>query len=104
MGVDYGWEKFYKALRYAMGSNEPVQERLASVISGVHHLNRDSFPDDETYEKFQTMVKASTMVPAKANEGTIRSSVSHMKDGEATLWLETAFDIFTKIAESEAHL
>ncbi len=100
MGIDYGWEKFFNTLHYAVASVEPLQARLASVVSGVNHLERDSFPDDETFNEFKTMLKATTMVPAKGNEGTIQSTTSVMKDDEAAMWLRKAFDIFSGIAEA----
>jgi hypothetical protein len=100
MGIDYGWEKFFNTLHYAVASVEPLQARLSNVMSSVNHLGRDSFPDDETFSEFKTMLKATTMVPAKASEGTIQATTSVMKDDEAAMWLRKAFDIFTEIAEA----
>jgi hypothetical protein len=100
MGIDYGWEKFFNTLHYAVGSTESLQHRLANVISGVCHLQRDDFPNDEAHEEFKTMLKATTMVPAKGDEGTIQATTSVMKDEEAAMWLRKAFDIFSGIAEA----
>lgn len=100
MGVDYGWEKFFNALHYVVASTAGLQERLAVVSNGVCHLERDSFPDDETYERFQKLIKGTTMLPAKANEGTIAATTSQMEEAEAKLWLQEALGIFSDIAEA----
>ena len=53
MGVDYGWEKFFSSIHYAVTSTERLQQRLQVVVSGIDGLRRDSFPSDETYERFR---------------------------------------------------
>jgi hypothetical protein len=52
MGVDYGWEKFFSSIHYAVTSTELLQKRLQVVVSGIDGLRRDSFPSDTTYERF----------------------------------------------------
>src|ERR1700722_14378307 len=44
--------KFFTSLHHAVWSAAPPQELLEGVVSGVCHLRRDSFPDDETWERF----------------------------------------------------
>ena len=44
MGVDYGNEKFFSVLSYAVGSTDSVQERLSNVISEVRHLQTRQLP------------------------------------------------------------
>lgn len=101
MGVDYGWEKFYSALRCAVSSKDSLQERLASVISGVCHLQRDSFSSDETWEHFQSLMKATTKCPARfEGEGKIHATTSQMTDEEADQLLESSFDLFSNLAEA----
>jgi hypothetical protein len=100
MGVDYGWEKFYSALRYALQSNESLQERLESVIIGVCHLQRDSFPSDESWEHFDSLMKETMKRAARtSHEGTIHATTSQMSDEEAGRLLESAFDLFSDLAE-----
>lgn len=101
MGVDYGWEKFYCAMRYACRSNESLQERLAGVIMGVCHLQRDSFPSDELWEKFDHLMSETTKRSARGNEGTIQATTSQMSDDEAAKLLEAAFDIYNNLAKAE---
>lgn len=101
VGVDYGWEKFFVALRYAIASTAPPQERLESVVSGVCHLDRDSFPDDETWKRFEKLIEGTTKLPARIEgEGTIRATTAQMTDDEAGEWLHEAIGIFSDIAEA----
>jgi hypothetical protein len=99
LGINYGYENFYSVLRHAIASTDHLQKRLAGVISGIDHLEQDSFPDDETWNRFEKLVNGTTMLPPKGNEGTIQATTSQMTDDEAALWLKEAFDIFSNIAE-----
>jgi hypothetical protein len=63
MGVDYGWEKFFSSIHYAVTSTERLQQRLEGVVSGIDGL-QDSFPSDETYERFEKLMTATKMLPA----------------------------------------
>jgi hypothetical protein len=100
MGLDYGWEKFFSSLHYAVGSAAPPQELLEGVVSGVCHLRRDSFPDDETWKRFEKLLNETTCLPGKGHEGTIQATTSQMTDDEAGRCLREAFEIFSKIAEA----
>jgi hypothetical protein len=99
MGVDYGLEKFFNSIHFAVASTQPLQERLSSVISGVCHLRRESFPNDETFARFERLITGTTMLPAKDKEGTIASTTSQMEESEARQWLHEAFGIFAEIAD-----
>jgi hypothetical protein len=69
MALNYGWEKFFSACHYAIGSCEPVQMRLASSISSnIHLLRRDDLPSDEAWERVQKLMAACTCKPAKGGE------------------------------------
>jgi hypothetical protein len=99
MGVDYGWEKFFSSLHFAIGSTHSLQERLHSVMSGVSHLDRDSFPDDERWERFEKLLKETTKLPARfEGEGTIQATTEQMSDDDAAKWLREAFGLFSDIA------
>jgi hypothetical protein len=100
MSIDYGWEKFFNALSYAIGSAASPQERLEGVIGGTSHLERDSFPDDETWVAFSEMLTVSTSRAAEGDEGKIRATTSRMTDDEAAKWLTKSFEIFSEIAEA----
>jgi hypothetical protein len=88
MGVDYAWEKFYTEIRLALVSDASPQERLGSLISGVSHLQRESFPDEHAWDEFRKLV----------NETTKRQA--QMSDKEAKERLQAAFDIFSQVAKA----
>jgi hypothetical protein len=100
MGVDYGWEKFFSSLNYAVANTDSLQKRLAGVAMGVCHLDRDSFPDDETWKRFENFMNVTTLLSAKGNEGTIQATTSEMSDGEAHQWLQEALGLFSELAEA----
>jgi hypothetical protein len=99
MGVDYGWEKLYSAVHFAVASEERLQERLASCLVVIQHLGRESFPDDQTWEKFSSLLEASTNRPARyEGEGTIKATTSQMTDEEASRYLREICDLFSHVA------
>jgi len=100
MDVQYGWEKFFSALRNAVASDATLQTRLERVMFETDPLRRDSFPDDGLWKRFEKLQKATTAVPAKSSEGNIRATTSKMPDDEAGKWLQEAFDIFNEFAEA----
>jgi hypothetical protein len=101
LSVDYGWEKFFSSLRYAVASPASLQHRLEGIVSGVYILERDNFPDDETWKRFEKLMKEATKLPARTEgEGTIRATTSQMTDDEAGHWLQEAFEIFSEIAQA----
>lgn len=99
--VGYGWEKFYGALRGATRSSWSLQRRLESVVMGICHLRRDSFPSDESWERFDSFLKVTSKSDARnEHEGTIHATTSQMSDEDAVRLLETTFDIFNDLARS----
>lgn len=105
MGVGYGWEKLYLAVHYAVSSNESLQERLASCVCQLSLLDRESFPDDETWQKFNNLKSESTKHPARyKGEGTINATTSQMSDEEAGEWLGVICDLFSAVAEANGRL
>jgi hypothetical protein len=89
MGVDYGWEKFFSSLHYAVTSTELLQ-RLQVVVSGIDGLRRDSFSSDKSYERFEKLMIATKMLPARGNEARLAATTSQMEESEAKQWLEEA--------------
>ncbi len=77
-----------------------MQERLFGVVSGVCHLERDSFPDDATWERFEALLADNTKRAARGDEGTIEATTSQMSNEEAAKWLQEALSIFTDVAEA----
>jgi hypothetical protein len=69
MGVDYGWEKFFSSIHYAVTSAERLQQRLQGVVNGIDGLRRDSFRSDETYERFEKLMTATKMYKDATCEG-----------------------------------
>jgi hypothetical protein len=100
MGVDYGWEKFFGSIHYAVTSTELLQKRLQVVVSGIDGLRRDSFPSDETYERFEKLMTATKMLPARGNEGRLVATTSQMEESEAKQWLQEAVAIFSDVAQA----
>jgi hypothetical protein len=100
MGVDYGWEKFFGSVHYAVTSTELLQKRLQVVVSGIDGLRRDSFPSDETYERFEKLMTATKMLPARGNEGRLVATTSQMEESEAKQWLQEAVAIFSDVAQA----
>jgi hypothetical protein len=100
MGVDYGWEKFFSSIHYAVTSTERLQQRLQGVVSGIDGLRRDSFPSDETYERFEKLMTATKMLPARGNEGRLAATTSQMEESEAKQWLQEAVGIFSDVAQA----
>jgi hypothetical protein len=105
MGVDYGWEKFYVAVHYAISSNGSLQQRLASCVSQIHPLGRESFPDDETWGEFNNLLEETTKRPARyEGEGTINATTAQMTDEEAGKHLGKICDLFSGVAKAYGRL
>lgn len=101
MSVIYGWEKFFNALNYAVVSEDSLQHRLEVVLCGVNHLQRDDFPDDESWDTFRKMLDEGTKRPARTEgEGTIRATTAQMTNEEASKWLLEAVSLFSDLAEA----
>jgi hypothetical protein len=100
MGVDYGWEKFFSSIHYAVTSTERLQQRLQGVVSGIDGLRRDSLPSDETYERFGKLMTATKMLPTRGNEGRLAATTSQMEESEAKQWLQEALALFSDVAQA----
>lgn len=102
MGVNYGWEKFYTALRYAAASNDSLQRRLENVMINLVPLQRFSFPSEEMWERFQSLKEETTKCEATfEGEGRIHATTSQTADEEAKRLLQESFDIFNGLANAE---
>jgi hypothetical protein len=98
MDIDHGWEKFFITLHFAVASTASPQKRLAEVVRSVCRLERDSFPDGETWNRFEKLIAATTgFSEGNKSEGTIESTTSQMTDEEAGHWLQEAFGICNDI-------
>jgi hypothetical protein len=101
MGVNYGWEKLYLAVHFAISSDQPLQQRLASCVSQLSLVDRDSFPNDESWKDFQDLMHEATKRPARyKGEGTINSTTSQMTDEEASKHLGKICDLFSEVAQA----
>jgi hypothetical protein len=101
MAVNYAWEKLFSALRYAVGSTESPQERLASVVSEATLLRVDDLPNEPLWEQLQELIRESTKLPDNTGHlGTIHATTSQMTDDEAAKWLHEAFDVFSDVARA----
>lgn len=88
MSVDYAWETFHNAIRFALVSDAPLPERVRNLISDICHLQRDSFPDERLWDEFRKLM----------NESTKRQS--QVSDKEAKEYLQAAFEIFSHVAKA----
>jgi hypothetical protein len=101
MGVDHAWEKFSSEIRFALVSDASLQERLNGLISGVSHLQRDSFPDDHVWDEFRKLLNEVTKRGARFPEDEkIRATTSQMSDEKAKESLQAAFAIYTHLAKA----
>jgi hypothetical protein len=67
-------------------------------MKSICGLERDSFPDGETWNRFERLITATTGLPARnRSEGTIEATTSQMTDDEAGHWLQEAFGICNDI-------
>ena len=101
MSVDPAWERFSSAIRSALVSHASLQERLGNLISAVHHLQRDSFPDDRVWDEFRKLINETTKRAAGPQpDGRIQMTTSQMSDMKAKQLLETAFDIYSRVSKA----
>ena len=101
MAVDDAWEKFSSAIRFALVSNASLQERLGNLMSGVCHLQRDSFPDEHVWDEFRKLVNDTTRRETRhQGEARIHAITSQISDEKAKQGLQTAFDIFSHVAKA----
>jgi hypothetical protein len=100
MGVDFAWEKFDRAIRFALVSDASLQDRLGSLISDVCHLQRDSFPDEHVWDEFRKLMNETTKRGTRhQGDGRIHDTISQMSDEEAKKYLQAAFDVFSHVAK-----
>jgi len=98
MGVEHGLEQFYSALRNAVSSKRSPQEKLASVLTDIRHLQRDSFPTDAAWEHFQALMREATKCEAQFfGDSDIHATVRRMTDEEAQRLLRTGLDLFNEL-------
>ena len=97
MGVDQAWEKFSSEIRFALVSEASLQERLARLIAGVSHLQRDSFPDERVWDDFRKLVNE---VTKREPRHQADAAVSQLSDEKAKAHLQAAFDIYSQVAKA----
>ena len=101
MAIDDAWEKFSSELRFALVSDASPQERLGSLVSGVCHLQRDSFPDERVWDEFKKLMNETTKRTVGTQpQGRIHVVTSQMSDEKAKQCLRAAFDIFSQVAKA----
>ncbi len=97
--ADAAWQSFFLALRQAVASPVPLQERLATLVLGVCHLRQEQFPDADTWWRFEEFLKATSGRAGKAAPAKILAITSKMTNQEATEWLQEAVQIFSNLSE-----
>src|SRR3974390_3770785 len=98
MGVETGWENFYKAFFLVVASKEPVRQRLSGIVCATCDLARDNFPDNETWYRFQLLMAGNTKLSGDGNLDAITTTISRMPEEEAVAWLLHAFTLFSDLA------
>lgn len=101
MAIDDAWEKFSSEIRFALVSDASPQERLGGLITGVCHLQRDSFPDERVWDEFRKLINETTKRAVGSQPlGRIHVTTSQMSDEKAKECLRAAFDIFSQLAKA----
>jgi hypothetical protein len=98
-GADAAWQTFFVALRQAVASPVPLQERLATLVLGVCQLRQEHFPDTDTWWRFEEILKATSGRVGKVTPAKILAVTSKMTDQDATKWLQEAVQIFSNLSE-----
>ncbi len=98
-GADAAWQTFFLALRQAIASPTPLQERLATLVLGVCQLRQEDVPDVDTWWRFEELLKATSGRAGKATPAKILAVTSKMTDQEAAKWLQEAVQIFSELSE-----
>jgi hypothetical protein len=80
VGSDHGLDRVFSALRRAVASTDPLQDRVAEVVHGICDLNRESFPDHETWDLFQALLAKSASCAARGDE----KAVAAAPDGQSS--------------------
>jgi hypothetical protein len=102
MALNYAWENLYKAVHYAMQSEETLQERLVGCYVIFHVLDQHGHLPPDLQKRFDTMIAAWTREPDPGGgEGTVAATVRQMDELEARKWLEEILSLFIKVAELE---
>jgi hypothetical protein len=99
VGSDHGFDRFFRTFRRAVASTDSLQDRVAEVVHGICDLNRDSFPDHETWDLFQALMAENASRAARNDKEPIAAPTSDLSDEEAAKWLQRAFGLFAEIAE-----
>ncbi len=99
--ADAAWQAFFDALRQAVASPAPLQQRLATLVLGVCYLRQENFPDADTWARFEEFLKAASGRGGKAAPTKILAITSKMTDQEATRWLQEAVQIFSNLSEED---
>ena len=101
MGVDQAWEKFSIAIRLALVSDAPPQDRLDRLVSSVSHLQRESFPDEHVWDEFRRLMnEIAKRGTHQQVDGRVHGSTAPMSGTKANECLLMAFDIFCQLAKA----
>lgn len=95
MNAEYAATKFEHACRTAIASTEPLQQRIETFMNNLGILDRDNFPDDDSWTSFDALRNTIT----KTTTRTTQRSFSKLSDQDASQWLQNAFDLCTELAE-----
>jgi hypothetical protein len=96
MGVNYGCEKLYLAVRDAAVSDEPLQERLGACVWQLGRHGRESFPDDRTWKRFNSLREACENLPSVyRGKGAMTTQLT---DEQARGYLREICDLFLVVA------
>ena len=100
MGADYGFDRLFVALSMAAGSALPLQERVTAVVRRICDLKRSSFPDDETWNLFQSLLAEAAKHMTHGDERIIPATTAELSDDEAIKWFQRAVGLFGELAEA----
>ena len=105
MRPNYAREKLYQAVRSAIQSDKPVQQRLLECYLELHALDYGKHLPPHLQPRLKEMIQAWTPEPdPTGKQWSVAATLERMEDEEARKWLEEILKLFTEVAVAEASM
>jgi len=103
MDLSYSWERLYRAVRSAIWSDRPLQQRLLDCYLELHTLDYEGRLPRHLRSRFKEMIDTWTREPGTTSgEWSVRATLEKMGDDEARRWLDELLKLYTSVVESKA--
>jgi hypothetical protein len=103
MDLNYAWKKLYSAVRSAIRSDKPVEQRLLECYLELHTLDYRQRLPRHLQPQFQEMIEAwARKARPTGKEWSVAAAVGSMEDEEAQKWLEEILKLYTGVVERKA--